>query len=402
MTYTIQQLKADLTRALHGTSLNQIQGINSLISQAARKVIRDVDPQETVVLSEFAAPIFSGVYDYALPADVKGNKIIDIRPQTLRTSRDVFLQKYNQPFDISKAFTLQDQFTINFNAANKTIRINATNLDAPVALNEAESITGNGTWAVGGGASNLTVDNSNYVSGAGSLQFDLAAGQASGYLECTGMTDLDISGLVNQASLFLSTFWPAATGLTSVALRFGSSSANYYTVTATLNQQGLAWNLGWNMATGTWNSATVTGSPDSTDINYLRVTWNYDSLAHTAVRLDGIFVALGSIMEVEYYSKYLFRNSSGTFIETVSADSDLVNLDTESVDLLLYQVCILAAQAQQSQNALAFDATFYEGQYADALARYMAMYKAQNQKPQSTYYAQRRGGYSQYVNPRWR
>jgi hypothetical protein len=108
---------------------------------------------------------------------------------------------------------------------------------------------------------------------------------------------------------------------------------------------------------------------------------------------------LGTILNYEYYSKYLFRNAStGTFQETVLLDSDLINLDTESYNLLTYKVAEFAVQQQQGLDATFFDGPYFANQYAAALIRYKAMYKSELQEPQSNYYAMPIKGYNRFGN----
>ncbi len=169
MSYSITNLSADLEGVLHGTTINQITNFYGLLFRAASEVLEDVDPQETKRIVQITGPVFNEVYYYAVPVDLKGNKIIDIRPQVNRQFRDVWLQQYNQDFDVSKQLSWQDSFTMQFNSGVKTVQINSPYLPQGVILNQASSESSNGTWSVGGGASNLSVDNQNYVVDAGSL-----------------------------------------------------------------------------------------------------------------------------------------------------------------------------------------------------------------------------------------
>jgi len=250
--YSILNLKQDLTGVLHQTQLNQITNLDGLINRAARQLLLDIDPQETKRTVEFVNPIFNTVYDYPIADDVKGNKIIDIFPQVQRLPRDIWSQAYNQAFDVAKQniFSSPNMFTMNFDSSVKTLRINAPFLNPPVILNQIEAIATNGTWATGGTASGLTVNNTNYVQGAGSLQFNTTVG--TGYIENSTMTPIDLSDYTNQSSLFVWVYVPTGANLTSVNLRFGSSSANYYSVTVTANQQGTAFANGWNLCQFVW------------------------------------------------------------------------------------------------------------------------------------------------------
>lgn len=401
MSYSILDLKNDLTGMLHGTTINQIQNVNGAINRSARVLLLDVDPQETKRQVQFVAPIFNTVYDYPIAADVKGNKIIDIYPQVDRLPTDIWSQAYNQAFDVTKLgiFTLANMFTINFNSSLKTIRVNAPWLNAPVVLNQIEAIATNGTWAAGGTASNLAVNNTNFVQGAGSLQFDATTGAA--YIENSTMQAINLAAYLNQSSFFVWVYIPTASNLTSVNLRWGSNASNYYEGTVTINQQGTAFVNGWNLCQFQWLSATTTGSPNASAISYARVTLNLTAGA-TAAKVNGLDSILGTILNYSYYSKYLFRNSAtGAYQETVLDDADLINLDTESYNLLTFQVLYQATQQQQGLDASFYDGTFALQQYQQGVLRYKSLYKSELQKPQSTYYAMPNKGYGRYLPRNW-
>ena len=398
MAYNIQALKNDLAGILHGTTNNQIQNIDGVINRAARDVLLDVDPQETKRTVEFVAPIFNTVYDYPIAADVKGNKIIDIFPQVQRLPWDIWTQAYNQAFDVAKQniFSMLNMFTINFNTSLKTIRINAPFLNPPVIINQIESISENGTWTADGTASNLTVNNTNYAQGAGSLQFDLTSGV--GFIINSTMTPVDLSNVVNQSSLFVWVYIPVASVLTNVILFWGSSDSDFYRVTVTQTQQGTAFVNGWNLCQFQWLGASVTGSPDPSSISFATVALTVTDTV-TAAKVNGLNSILGTVLSYEYYSKYLFRDAStGAYQETVTDDSNLINLDTESFDLLTYKVAALAVQQQQGLDATFYDGPYFENKYQEALLRYKSMYKSELQKPQSDYYPMPYTGYDRFGN----
>ncbi len=401
MSYSVTNLKADLTGVLHGTTNNQIQNLDGVINRSARQLLLDCDPQETKRIAEFTNPIYNTVYDYPIAADVKGNKLIDIRPQVNRIPREVWGQAYNQAFDVAKqnVFSLANMFTMNFNTGIKTIRLNAPFLNAPIIVNQADNVTDNGTWAAGGTGSNLLVNNTNFAQGAGALQFDATTGAA--YVENSTMSAVDLTDELNQASFFTWVYVPTGSDLTSVNLRWGSDSSNYYEKTVTQNQDAVAFVNGWNLCQFIWSTATTVGSPDVSEIDYVRVTLNLTATA-TACLVNGVNCILGKILEYEYYSKYLFRDSTtGAFQETVTDDSNLINLDTESYNLLFNLVASFAVQQQQGVDATSYDGSFFGQEYQKCLARYKAMYKAENQKPQTSYYAQPNTSMNRWIGRNW-
>ncbi len=405
--YNVLKLKQDLTGVIHGTTLNKVVNLNGIINRAARQVLQDIDPQETKRTLQFATPIFENVFTYFLSPDVKGNSIIDIRPQVNRLPSDVFNSSYNQQFSRSVLFSLANQFTINWNEGVRTILVSAPLLNTGVVVNYASSLTTNGTWTTGGNASNLVVNPVNYLAGGGALMFDLSAGAPgdTGWLETSDMQAVDLTDFVNFATWFLYTFLPtssAATVFTGVELRFGSSSVDYYSVSTSLTQASTAFANGWNLLSYLWSNAIQTGTVDPASITYLRVTWTYDGTAQTGVMLNDIASRLGQIMEYEYYSKYMFRsNLTGAFQEEVTDDANLINLDTDSYNILFNQVAYLVAQQLQGIDAAAFDSSFFLQNYNLDVQRYKDLYKSEKQKPRQPYYGLPQPGYGAWLPRRW-
>lgn len=403
-TYNILRLKQDLTGVIHGTTLNKVVNLNGLINRSARQVLQDIDPQETKRVLPFSTPIFESVYTYFLSPDVKGNAIIDIRPQVNRLPNQVFNQDYNQQFSLSTLWSLSNQFTIMWNQGVRTILVNAPLLNTGVVVNYASSLTDNGTWIAGGLASGLVVNPVNFLAGGGSLQFNLAAGApaSTGFLENSTMQPVNLTDFVNFATWFLYTFLPAASAFSNVELRFGSSSSNYYAVNASITQANTAFENGWNLLSYLWNGASVVGAPNPGAITYLRVTWTYDGTAQTNVLLNDIASRLGQIMEYEYYSKYMFRDAiTGAFQETVTDDSNGINLDTDSYNILFNQVAYLVAQQLQGLDAMFFDANFFLENYNQDVQRYKGLYKSEKQKPRQPYYGLPQPSYNAFLPRRW-
>lgn len=400
--YSVANLEQDLEGVLHGTTLNQITNLDGVIDRAARKLLLDVDPQETIREVPFSTPVFDSVFEYALAADVKGVSIIDIRPQVNRTQRDIFNQDYSQQFSLASQNNgsggLLSQFNIKFNSSLKTIEINSASAPPAVFANTASGVTINGTWVNGGSATAPETNNVNWVNGGGSLQFNIAAGApgTTGSMVNSTTDTLDLTELQNQSTWFLWAYLPTGTEFTNVRLKYGSSASDYYRSDTTVTQANTAFQNGWNQLAFQWIPANVTtvGSPDVSNITYLEVEFTTDGSLQTAVLLNSITVQMGQILNYLYYSKYMFRNAStGAYQETVTDTSNLINLDTESYNLLFYQVAYLASQQQQGKNALGYDGQFFKQQYDDGVAKYKLRYKSQLQKPRMMYYKKPNPGY---------
>lgn len=386
--YSVTKLQADLAGVLHGTTINQITNIFGVFNRAASQFLLECDPNESMRIVPFPSVIYNQVWDYPLPPDVKGNKITDIQPQVDRTTMDIWTQSYIQQFDVSKQTAQMNGFDISYNSGLKTIRINAPYLPVPIPLNNADGINDNGNWVVGGDATNLQVNNINFVSNPSSLQFNLDGSTGIGYLENTTSQAVDLSLLVDQTVQFLYTSLPTATDFTSISFRFGSSSTDYYEQTAVVNQQNTVFNDGWNLIAEPWLGSNVVGSPDPSSITYLRVTWNYTmGNPQTGVLLNDIVSNLGRILNVVYYSKYMFSDPvTGAYKENVTSVNDRINLDTDAYAIYFNLVAFLVMQQQQGLDAAFYDGNFFLQEYQKGLARYKQQYPSQQQKAQSVYY----------------
>lgn len=378
MSYSVLQFKSDLSGALHGTSTNKVQGLDDIMNRAAGKLLLDIDPIETVRIEEISNALYDSVYDYILPSDLKGNKIIDIRPQVLRGAEDNLAHRFPKEFDIYKS---NNTFAVKNDSGVKSVRISKS-LTAGVLVNDCESLTANGTWAASGGASGLKVDTLYYLTGSASLNFDLD-GATAGVLACTDFTDVDLSDYDEVGAIFVWVYMPVA--VTSVTLRWGNSATVYWEDAVTSNHDSTSFQVGWNLLRFDWNGAAETGTVDPAAIDYLRLSVVYTGTADTDFRVDSIYCKLPEIYEIEYYSKYLFRSSAGAWAETVLSDSDYINLDRESYELFFDQVMILIAPQVQGADAT-FDLAFYKEEYKNGVKKYKSDNPSQAIRVQSIYY----------------
>lgn len=383
MSYTIANVKTDLEGILKGTTTNKVKNLNDLFWRAARQVLLDIDPQETKRKAQIASALFDSIYDYTAPTDLKGNKVIDIRPQLNRNQSDNFSQAFSEDFDLTKGVT-DNTFQVAYNNGVKTLRINK-DLGNVSVVHSCDSLTSNGTWTAGDDSTNATLDSINYVTGGGSINFDVSGATTTASITNSTFDDVDLSTHDEQSTLFAWLYFPSASAITSVELRWGNDASNYWSQSATAAFSG-AFQDGWNQLGFAWNGATETGTVDPTAIDYLSVIITYDGTADTDFRLDAITSNLGRIFDVVYYSKYLFSSSSGTWQETVSADTDVVNLDTESYNMFLFKVAEMCAQQIEQ---IKDDVSYFKGEYLRSLSRYKGMYKAETEKPKARYYTMR-------------
>lgn len=399
--YQRSYLQEELEGMMHGTTLNQVTNIEGCFNRAARRVLADVDPQETKIVSEFGK-VYDGVWDYPLTVDVKGNKIIDLFPQANRTPRDNFGQVYNKDFDLWKSFSLVPDFTPRYAGAVRTIRINATNLLTGILLNAADGYNTNGTWTAVQNVSDVDTNNQYMTDGAaGAVSFSLdqtGIPASVAIIRNTTMGEIDLSNHFNNADEFFNFYVPDVAGMTSIRYLFGTDTNNYYDSGAlTTDQLGNTFGNGWNFMKEGWSSFTTVGAPDPSSISYIEIQITYDGTLQTNFLLNQFWSRLGRIFMQEYYSKYMFRDAStGTFKEKTDDENDYINLDTDGVNLMLFATFGEIVQQVQGADALYFDANQAEQRYQTELANYRARYRSEVIKPRSYYYKQPKSGYRRF------
>lgn len=392
MSYSVTTLLTDLGSVIHGTRTSKIPNVYGHINRAARQLLQDVDPKETQRILQLAQ-VFNDVYDYACPVDLKGDRIVDLRPQAGREPYDIFTQGYSLDFDAWKGVSIANKLITQWNTGVKTLRIEAPTLQSPIVLCDTSTLTG---WTATAGAQNISLDTLNNVAGGGDIQFDLAAGSGTGSIQISSLSPIDLTGHVNIDTLFMWVYLPLASAITSLNLRWGSDvTANYYNLTVTATQQGTAFQNGWNLIALPWVSATKVGSPVVTAYDSIQLTVAYNSTLQTGLRLCNVTSNTGYIFELQYYSKYLFRDpSTNAFQETivdVTDNNKIVNLDTDSYNLLFNKVAFYVAQALQGADA-SYDTTYWDTEYNDALRRYRALNPSETLVKGESYYKMPRNG----------
>lgn len=391
-TYSVADLKSEVSSIGHGTNSNEIINFNGTIYRAARKLLTDIDPVETTRIVQIVQPIASQVYDYPLPADVKGDRILDIRPQIQRTALDATYNTYNKSFDVAKSLdTVSQKFTVQWSNGNKTIRINQPSLTAPIQLDPADGST---TWTAVSGVTNIVTDSQDYVYNSGSLR--VTASTTTPSLSTT-LTSVSLSSVVNN-----STFHIYIQGAVSqITILVGTNASNCYSMTATTTQQNTTFQSGvWNLAAFPWQNATVIGSPNPAAITFIQVTPTLTAAG--TFKINNVTNNSGVMQEIVYYSKYLFRNATtGAFQETITSlnDTEQINLDTDSYNLLVYLVALFATQ-QSNDKSMKQDVDFLEGKYKDELENYKRRYPSQSETPRQPYYRVNRSSMTKWFGYR--
>lgn len=335
MSQTVGNLKDSVAGLLSGTDLDNVTNLEGAITRAVRTVIQQADVPD--VMETQSLTLYDCVYNYPAPSNIFGGALVDIRPQTaVRDFTDYVYKKYITEFD-RKKHMLPNGYSVAFEYSKGTgiMRVASPKPTPAVVLDQCTDTTG---WTAGGDASGLAKDKTVYYDDPASLRFNLAASGGNGYIEKT-ITTQDLTEYEGVGVVFVACRIPSATAITSIGVRLGSSSANYFDVSDTAGFLG-AWKTGeWTIIALDLSTASETGTVDIDDVDYVRVYVNYDGTALTNFYVGSVWVSLPSPHEVVYYSSAVFL-SDGTLSKTITNDNDEIVFNDAAYTLLEYETAL--------------------------------------------------------------
>lgn len=335
---TINQIKNIIGRKFRGANIDDVQGISdyTVFEEAGSNLLSRIDPYETVRTAEVS--LFNEVYDYTAPTDMKGKKILDIRPQDRRNGVD-FRQTYTEDFDRDKDGE-DSWFSVQFDEGSKFIRIDKA-VSNSVNVTDTESTK----YTAGTGVSNIAEDTILRLGGVQSIRFNASLGQ--NLLTYTG-TAIDLTAHEQKASLFVSVYYPDSSLITSLKVRIGSSASDFYEITGAIHIGSIR--NGINLYRFDWNGVAETGTVDIANIDYVRYELTTTG-ADTDIRIGRLSSKLPELYEIVYYSNGLFRPASGsTWLSLPTADTDILNLETEAQNIFIYEACVVIADDMQYEK----------------------------------------------------
>lgn len=350
MSITIAERKEHLTGQLHGGTLKKVRNIEALFERAANTMLMHVDPIETIRIVALAQTIHDDIFNYSLPSDFK--KPIDLLPQDNRTNLDDAARVLSRPFDLRKGIA-DKQVSIEGSEGSKILRAN-WHSNTPRVIHTMDSLTANGTWSAVGSATGLQANSIMKVSGAASIEFDLVV--TGDGIQNTTMSAIDLTNEDEVGTFYTWMYFGSVP--TSVSARWGNDLTTKYwsSVAQTTQADGTAFRVGWNLVSFPWSTATETGTVAPASIDSLRITVA-NTTAINNIRIDNITCSIGRAFDIRYYSKYVLKNSAGTWISRTSSDDDVVVLDNDAIQLLLLEDLIAAAQQLEGTDS-EFDITF--------------------------------------------
>jgi hypothetical protein len=366
MSRTLQDFITEVQPLIRDTSGNTVT--NEDIRLSANRGLRHLQQRYGIsaTKSRSSLKVYPNVQEYPAPSDFHDWVVLQDRGNPIdfdRLSPSDFWRSLNTRRNtVSTDTVLGDRFLlVNYAGAGNSVQMHALN-----------SLTDNGTWSADATTDALNIRQDKLIKkhGQASVAFDVDVSQsANNYAAIvnTTVSSTDLSDYEDVGAAFVWVYIPDVTYMTSVTLRWGSSSSAYWEGTETTDYNGNSFRNGWNRVGTEWESSTETGSPDSEAVDYLyvRVTYSASQTDDTGFRVDRFLVENPSALELSYTSRYFVKSSGGTLQESFSAVSDYTLLEDQEADLLFWWVLQDAHLIKEQSGELDIARAQFERAVAD-------------------------------------
>lgn len=340
MSYSVANLKDSLSGMLQGLSMNNVKNLNIALERTARQVCNKLDIPEATGRQNLT--LYSGVIDYPAPTDIFGSAIVDIQPQGMtRNITDYVYKRPLEQFDRQKSYVSNGyEMTFEYRKGVAIERIVSTR---PVPKIELDPMTDDTGWTAAGSASSLVDDETVYWQTPASLRFTLT-GASTGTLT-KAIQSQDLTDYIGVGVVFLAFRTPSSSDLTSIAIRLGSDSTNYYSVSNTTGFLG-AWIANeWTLIALDLSGASTTGTPTVTAIDYAQVRVTHGATI-TNFYTGGLWISLPSPHTVIYQTNAIFQASGANPSQSIGTAADTVLLNDSAY--AIYEIeCAIEIAGQQ-------------------------------------------------------
>jgi hypothetical protein len=244
-------------------------------------------------------------------------------------------------------------------------------------IDRLSSLTADGTWSASDDAVSLAADTNEFERGSGSLKFNIdVSNSANNYATIANTTKTAQNFTQKEDRSYLTLdFYSPTTSITSIELRWGSDSSNYWTKTETAPIDTASFQTGWNLMAFSWQDATQTGSPDveNVDTYLIRINYAASLTDQTNARISYLTIDDRTQLDMEYFSQHMVKDTNGTYQSRFEASTDELLAPDEVkaavVELAYFEVLRKARttnqtdknEAKQNAQELLDDAFFEYG-----------------------------------------
>lgn len=384
--YTVNDLAEAVNAELHNTGLKIGGNFFRRVDDGRRALIATIEPPELRRSAFLEQALYDQVDKYAVASDLQYNSVQTIKALKSRRSVEtmehplelVYERRFNQ-----KRHGAKNVFTINYENGIKYMKIfhpRGLRECQHLPINEANSLTENGTWNVGGNIGNLTIDKVDYITGKGALKFDINNSSNTGFIENTTMKAVDIHDYLDTGAVFTWLSISKINSVTAVQIKLGSSPTDYYEFTVNAPHDGNQFLTGWNLLRFVLDEMTMVGFPDVKNITYVRFDiTTTGTQAIPQCRLDNVVVRKGVLYQVTYSSAFMFVDPfTGAWKQRPTNGNDLIMAEEDTFSILTKEVAKAIMQSGYGNNDRGVnDITMIKNDLKEMYFQYQRLHKTE-------------------------
>lgn len=396
--YTVNQIIKDVDRKLHTGGTSQTRDFFGALDEGRRSMIGKIRPTELERLASIEEALYDQVDKYAVPSDLNYSSVIDIKALSDRRNVDTLdhplEQVYSRRFD-QKRNHAKNIFSVNYENGVKYMRIyrpRGLRKDQHQLINDANSLTANGTWNTGGNLVNLRQDNLKYISGNGSLKFDFNSSGTVGTLQNFTLTPVDVHEFLSTGSVFTwfdTLDWRI---VTSIKLTMGSDTSDLTTdlYEFTVNQpyDNNQFVNGWNLLRFPLDNMVMIGTPNPRSISYIKLEFTTTGDLLVGCHIDNIIARKGMVYMVRYESAYCFVDAQTlAWKQFATTNTDFIVLEEDGYQILMLETAMsILQESYGNSNRGNDDIVKLQKQLDDAYSDYRKNHKSEIIEPYQTSY----------------
>lgn len=294
--------------------------------------------------------IYPKVYEYPLPADISYFMELK-RPYDFRSPRFTHT-RYS-----SLVHWFEGRKTAIYWSKNVPFAVFKDDKDGTYNLiNDCDSLTENGTIAVGGDASDAIEDQTIMVQGTASIRFEVNPVTGVTTITFTDMNAISLTDVFAKGKLFFNLECPSTNtvAIPSVSLKIGSSASDFYSMSTDQRYRGDDILGGWGQLGFDCLDKTETGTVDEDSVTYAQITINHGLTGISGLyRVDNLFGATGKYFQLPYYSIYNITDDAGAEKLKVTSTGDRVFVPPDFMEAYKYKAMIQLASGKMGNLAKA-------------------------------------------------
>jgi hypothetical protein len=333
MSITVQDIQTEFNTIIGDASTDRVSSAERLsyITQATAWFKEETSNDDSV--STFDINYYDGINYYKINSAISDYLETNDLRRIIGKNYTSFTNKSSREIveDIAQGST-ECSYSIERRDDSIFLVINHDSMFKKMQVSRLDSLTEDGgTWAVdatNSDATSLSVNTIDFTEGAGSLSFNVDVSQSVNNRATILNTDFNPGSLSDDkdiTSFLLDIKFPTITYISSVTFYWGSDSSNYYSVVQTTDMNGNAFITDWQTLEFEWLGATVTGTPDDSNITYFRIDINYTASQAdaTSFKIDNLRIVRPEVLKFYYTSWNVGTTAAGADIKKYTATTDI-------------------------------------------------------------------------------